>query len=81
MRELQKYLSIDSSLWQARPTLVNSLLCLLLVYAQDKVARLGDKVAMKGPDRGKKRLQHNTVDLFPDIPTVPDRRSLHGEWT
>ena len=40
---------------------------------QDKVARLGAKVAMKGLGRGKKRLQHNIVDLFPDIPTVPDR--------
>ena len=38
------------------------------------------KVAMKGLGRGKKRLRY-IVDLFPDIPTVPDRRSLYGEWT
>ena len=81
VRELQKYLSIESSLWQARPTLVNSWLCLFLVCKQDKVARLGAKVAMKGLDREKKHLQHNIVNLFPDIPTVPDRWSLHGEWT
>ena len=61
------------SLWQARLTLVNSWLCLLLVCEQDIVAKLGDKVAMKGLGRGKKRLQHNIVDLFSDISTVPDR--------
>ena len=61
------------SLWQARLTLVNSWLCLLLVCEQDIVAKLGDKVAMKGLGRVKKRLQHNIFDLFPDIPTVPDR--------
>ena len=81
VRELQKYLSIESSLWEARRTLVNPWLCLLLVCEQDKVARLGAKVAMKGLGRGKKCLQHSIVDLFPDIPTVPDRWSLHGEWT
>ena len=27
------------------------------------------------------RLQHNIVDLFPDIPTLPDRRGLHGSAT
>ena len=59
MRELQKYLSID--------------FCLLLGCEQDEVARLCAKVAMKGHGRGKKRLQHNIVDLFPDIPTVPNR--------
>ena len=37
------------------------------------MARLGAKVAMKGLGRGKKRLQYSIVDLFPDIPTVPDR--------
>ena len=74
-------LSIESSLWQARRTLVNWWLCLLLVCEQDKVARLGAKVAMKGLGRGKKRLQHNIVDLFPDILTVPERWNLHGEWT
>ena len=66
-------LSIESSLWQARRTLINWWLCLLLVCEQDKVARLGAKVAMKGLGRGKKRLQHNIVDLFPDILTVPER--------
>ena len=40
---------------------------------QDKVARLGAKVTMKGLGRGKKRLQYNIVDLFPDIPMVPDK--------
>ena len=59
MRELQKYLGTD--------------FCLLLGCKQDKVARLCAKVAMKGLGRGKKRLQHNIVDLFPDIPTVPNR--------
>ena len=29
----------------------------------------------------KKRLQHNIVDVFPGIPTDPDKWSLHGEWT
>ena len=73
MRELQKYLSTESSLRQARHTLVNSWVCLLLECERDKVAMLGAKVAMKGLGREKKRLQHNIVDLFPDIPTVPDR--------
>ena len=81
MRKLQKYLSIEYSLWQARRTLVNSWLCLLLVCEQDRVAKLGAVVAMKGLVRGKKRLQHNIVDLFPNISTVLDRWSLHGEWT
>ena len=36
---------------------------------------------MKGLGGEKKRLQHNIVDFFPDIPNVPDRWSLHGEWT
>ena len=81
MRELQKYWSIESSLWQARRTIVNSWLCQLVVCEQDKVARMGAKVVMKRLGRGKKRPQHNIVDLFPDIPTVPDRKSLHGEWT
>ena len=44
VRELQKYLNIEFSLWQARRTLVNSWICLLLVCEQDKVARLGAKV-------------------------------------
>ena len=30
---------------------------------------------------GKKRLQHNIADLFPDSPIDPDRWSIHGEWT
>ena len=38
------------------------------------------KVAMKGLGIGKKHLRY-IVDLFPDIPSVPDSRSLHGEWT
>ena len=63
---------------KARRTLFKLWLCPLLVYQQDKVATskgsvLHAKVAMKGLGRGKKRLQHNIVDLFPDIPTVPDR--------
>ena len=73
MREFQKFLSIDSSFWQARRTLVNSWLYLLLECEQDKVARLGAKVVMKTLGRGRKLPQHNIVDLFPDIPTVPDR--------
>ena len=73
VRELQKNLSTESSLWQARCTIVNSWLCLLLVCEQDKVARLGAKVAMKGLGKGKKRLQYNIVDLFSAIATVPDR--------
>ena len=45
------------------------------------MARFGAKVVMKGLGIGKERLQHNIVDLFLDIPTVPDRSSLHSEWT
>ena len=70
VRELQKYLSIESSLWQARRTLAHSWLwwlLWLLVCEQDKVARLGAKVAIKGLGRGKKHLQQNIIDLFPDI--------------
>ena len=63
------------------PTLINSWLCLLLVCEQDKVATLGAKVAMKGLGTGKKCPQYNIVDLFPYIPTVLDRWSLHGDWT
>ena len=81
VRELQKYLSTESSLWQARRTVVNSWLCLLLVCEQGKVARLGAKVAMKGLGRGKKRLQHNFSNLFLNIPIPPDKWSLHGKWT
>ena len=81
VRKLPKYLSIESSLWQARRSLVISCLCLLLVCDQDKVVKLGAKAAMKGLGREKKCLHHNTVDLFLDISTVPDRWSLHGEWT
>ena len=44
-----------------------------LVREQDKVARLIAKIAMKGLGRGKKLLQRNIFDLFPDIPTTPDR--------
>ena len=54
-------------------SLVNSWLFLLLVCEQDKVARVGAKITMKKLGRGKKRLQHNIVDLFPDIPTIADR--------
>ena len=36
---------------------------------------------MKEIGIGKKRLQHNIVDLFSGIPTDPDRWSLHGERT
>ena len=36
---------------------------------------------MKGFGIGNQRLQHNIVDLFPGIPTDPDRWSLHREWT
>ena len=36
------------------------------------MARLGAKVMMKALGRGRKLPQHNIVDLFPDIPTVPD---------
>ena len=64
VRELQKYWSIESSLWQARRTLVNSWLCLLLVCEQDKEARLSAEVAMKGLRRRKKSLQHNIVEVF-----------------
>ena len=35
---------------------------------------------MKELGRGKKRLQHNIVDLYPGLPT-PDRWSLQGGWT
>ena len=73
VRELQKCLSIEFSLSKARYTLVNSWLCLLQVCNQDKVARLGSKEAARGLGRGKKSLQHNIVDLFPHISTVPDR--------
>ena len=69
------------STWVLNLVFGNSWLCLLLVCEQDKVARLGAKAAMKGRGRGKKCLQHNTVNLFLDIPTVPDRWSLHFEWT
>ena len=71
MGELQKYLSIESSLWQARRTLVNSWLCLLLVLEQDKVARLGAKVTMKVI--GQRKQTSSAQQLFPDIPTVPDK--------
>ena len=86
MRELQKYLGIKSNLWQVRRTLVNSWFFPLLMCEQDKVTSytgsvLHSKVAMKGLGRRKKRHQYNIVDLFPDIPTVPDKGSLHGEWT
>ena len=36
------------------------------------MAKLGVIVAMKGLVRGKKRLQHNIVDLFPNISTETD---------
>ena len=52
VRELQNYLTIEFSLWQARRNLVDSLLCLRLVCEQDNLARLGAKVAMKGLGRG-----------------------------
>ena len=52
MRELQNYLSIEFSLWQARRTLVDSWLYLLLVCEQDNVDMLGAKVAMQGLGRG-----------------------------
>ena len=86
VRELQKYLGIKSNLWQVRRTLVNSWFFPLLMCEQDKVTSytgsvLHSKVAMKGLGRRKKRHQYNIVDLFPDIPTVPDKGSLHGEWT
>ena len=81
VRGLHKYLSIESGLWQARRTRANPWHCLLLMCKQYKVVKLDAKVAMKGLGRGKKHLQHNIVDLFPDFPTVPDRWSLHGEWT
>ena len=81
VRELQKYLNIESSHWKVKCSLVNSWLCLLLVCEQDKVARVGAKITMKKLGRGKKRLQHNIVDLFPDIPTIADRWSIHSEWT
>ena len=32
---------------------------------------------MKRHDIGKKRVQHNIDDLFPDIPTDSDRWNLH----
>ena len=53
---------------KARRTLVKSWLCPLLVCEQDKVDSwkglvLHSKVAMKGLVIGKKRLQHNIVDL------------------
>ena len=34
---------------------------------------------MKGLGGETKRLQHNIVDLFPDLPTVPDRQSDGSE--
>ena len=71
VRELQKYLSSKSSLWQARHILINSWLYLLLECEQDKVARIDGKETMQGLGRGKKHIQHNIVDLFPDIPTAP----------
>ena len=40
---------------------------------------LNSKVALKGLDRGNKRLKQNIVDLFPGSPTDPDRQSLHGK--
>ena len=52
MRELQNYLSIEFSLWQARRALVDSWLYLLLVCEQDNVDMLGAKVAMQGLGRG-----------------------------
>ena len=53
---------------KARRTLVKSWLCPILVCEQDKVDSwkglvLHSKVAMKGLVIGKKRLQHNIVDL------------------
>ena len=36
---------------------------------------------MKELGGGKKRLQGNIIDLFPEIPTFPDRENLHSEWT
>ena len=64
---------------KARRTLVNSQLFPLLVCEQDKVASqkglvVHSKVAscqVLGLE--KKGLQHNIVDLFPGIPTDPDR--------
>ena len=41
---------------------------------------LQSKVAMKGLGGELKRLQYNIVYLFLDIPTAPERVSLHGEW-
>ena len=63
---------------KSRRTLVKSWLCLLLLCELDKVASkkgsvLHSNVPMKGLGRRKKPLQQNIVDLFPDIPTVPDR--------
>ena len=81
----------DNGKWRpydlkSRRTSTKSWLCQLLVCKQDKVASCKDlvfhsKVAMNRPGREKKLLQHNIVDLFPGIPTVPDRWSLHGLWT
>ena len=56
---------------KARCALAKSWLCQPLVCKQHKVASQKDmvlhsKVAMKGLDGEKKRLQHNTADLFLD---------------
>ena len=41
---------------------------------------LHSKIAMEGLARGKKRLQHNIVDLFPGTPTdlADEASTMHG---
>ena len=64
---------------KARHTLVNSQLFPLLVREQDRVASqkglvVHSKVASSEVlGLEKKRLQHNIVDVFPGIPTDPDK--------
>ena len=62
---------------KVRLILDKSWLCPLLVCEQDKVGSkkgsvLPSKVGIKGLGGGKKRLQHNIVDLFLDSPTDED---------
>ena len=65
-----------NDLLKARRTLPKTWLCPLVVCEQDKVASwcLGlvfhSEVAMKGLGGEKKRIEHNILDLFPDIPTI-----------
>ena len=57
------------------------LVCELYKAVSSKGLVLYSKLVLKGVGREKNCLQHNITDLFSDIPTVPDRWSLHDEWT